>query len=67
MLSRSRTSQNIQVGDGSGRHGQNAGEGGAFRQVCLALEVNDQMESFSACVAFHEVVNLPESLRAVVV
>ena len=36
-------------------------------QASLALEINDQMESFSACVALHEVVNLPESLRAVVV
>ena len=44
MLSRSRTSQNIQVGDGSGRHGQNGGAGGTFRQVCLALEINDQIE-----------------------
>ena len=67
MLSRSRTSQNIQVGDGSGRHGQNGGSGGTFRQVCLALEINDQIESFSACDALHEVVNQPESLHAVVV
>ena len=59
MLSRSRTSQNIQVGDGSGRHGQNGGAG-TFRQVYLALEINDQIESFSACVALREVLNLPE-------
>ena len=47
ILSRSRTSQNIQVRDGSDRHGQDGGAGGAFRQVCLALEINDQIESFS--------------------
>ena len=40
MLSRSRTSQNFQVGDGSGRHGQNGGAGGAFRQVCLEMVVS---------------------------
>ena len=40
MLSRSRTSQNIQVGDGSGRHGQNGGAGGAFGHVCLEMVVS---------------------------
>ena len=61
MLSRSRSSQNIQVGDGSDRHGQNGGAGGALRQVSLALEINSQIERFSACDA-----NLPECLHALV-
>ena len=61
MLSRSHSSQNIQVGHGSDRHGRNGGAGGAFWQVSLALGINDQMESFSACDT-----NLPECLHAVV-